>query len=197
MFAVAWVRQVPLSGPSYCLRLLDRHHGGLHVSNSTPISLFSLSLYSQLVTELKLLGWLSRQPQPRGTLASSLGLRLPQPTSRLSSAISTITLVRQPPTIQQMSLERPLTNLLVGQMKRAVGTAIMVGGGGCGGVIAANAFRQQDAPQYLPGLYTAIAVQALSIVLVSKNFLVFSVQNRKAERGQTTHEGTEGFRYTY
>jgi hypothetical protein len=35
-------------------------------------------------------------------------------------------------------------------MKRAVGTAILVGGGGCGGIIAANVFRQQDAPKYLP-----------------------------------------------
>jgi hypothetical protein len=82
-------------------------------------------------------------------------------------------------------------------MKRAVGTAILVGGGGCGGIIAANVFRQQDAPKYLPGLYTAIAVQALTIVLVSKNFLVFHRQNRKADRGETLIEGTEGFRYTY
>ena len=87
--------------------------------------------------------------------------------------------------------------MLVGQMKRAVGTAVLVGGGGCGGVIAANVFRQQDAPKYLPGLYTAIAVQALTVALVSKNFLVFYLQNRKAERGETVLEGTEGFRYTY
>ena len=87
--------------------------------------------------------------------------------------------------------------LSVGQLKRAVGTAILVGGGGCGGVIAANVFRQQDAPKYLPGLYTGIAVQALTVVLVSKNFFVFYRQNRKAERGETLIEGTEGFRYTY
>ena len=93
--------------------------------------------------------------------------------------------------------ERLLIISTVGQLKRAVGTAIMVGGGGCGGVIAANAFRQQDAPRYLPGLYTAMAVQALSILLVSKNFLLFYVQNRKADRGETIIEGTEGFRYTY
>jgi len=85
----------------------------------------------------------------------------------------------------------------VGQMKRAVGTAILVGGGGCGGIIAANVFRQQDAPKYLPGLYTAIGVQALTVVLVLKKFLVFYVQNRKADRSEMVIEGTEGFRYTY
>ena len=85
----------------------------------------------------------------------------------------------------------------VGQLKRAVGTAILVGGGGCGGVIAANVFRQQDAPKYLPGLYTAIAVQALTVVLVSKNFYIFYRQNRRAERGEMLIEGTAGFRYTY
>jgi hypothetical protein len=84
----------------------------------------------------------------------------------------------------------------VGQMKRAVGTAILVRGGGCGGVIAANVFRQQDAPKYLPGLYTAIAVQGLTVLLVSKNFAVFYLQNPKADRGETLIEGTQGFRYT-
>ncbi|KAK4913691.1 hypothetical protein LTR49_018025 [Elasticomyces elasticus] len=85
----------------------------------------------------------------------------------------------------------------VGQLKRAVSTAIFVGGGGCGGVIAANVFRQRDAPKYLPGLYTAIAVQALTVVLVSKNFYIFYRQSRKADRGETLIEGSEGFRYTY
>lgn len=87
--------------------------------------------------------------------------------------------------------------MLVGQMKRALATAIMVGGGGCGGVISANVFRQQDAPKYLPGLITAITVQALTVVLVSKNFLIFHLQNKKADRGETLIESTEGFRYTY
>lgn len=40
-------------------------------------------------------------------------------------------------------------NNIVGQMKRSVASALLIGGGACGGITAANIFRQQDAPQYL------------------------------------------------
>lgn len=39
-------------------------------------------------------------------------------------------------------------NNIVGQMKRSVASALLIGGGACGGIAAANIFRQQDAPQY-------------------------------------------------
>ena len=87
--------------------------------------------------------------------------------------------------------------ILVGQMKRALSTAIMVGFGGCGGVVSANVFRQQDAPTYLPGMIVAIASQTLTILLVLKNFIIFKRQNLRAARGEILIEGTEGFRYTY
>lgn len=40
-------------------------------------------------------------------------------------------------------------NNIVGQMKRSIASALLIGGGACGGIAAANIFRQQDAPQYL------------------------------------------------
>jgi len=40
-------------------------------------------------------------------------------------------------------------NNIVGQMKRSVASALLIGGGACGGIAAANIFRQQDAPQYM------------------------------------------------
>jgi hypothetical protein len=82
-------------------------------------------------------------------------------------------------------------------MKRALSTAILVGFGGCGGIVAANVFRQQDAPRYLPGMVVAIASQALTILLVAKNFIIFKRQNLRAERGEILIEETKGFRYTY
>ena len=87
-------------------------------------------------------------------------------------------------------------NNIVGQTKRAIGAAIMIAGGGLGGIIASNAFQQRDAPGYRPGLNTVLAVQALTIVLVCKNFVVFTRANRKADRGELVIEGREGFRYT-
>lgn len=81
--------------------------------------------------------------------------------------------------------------------------------GGVGGIIASNVFRQQDAPRYLPGMITVIASQALTVILILKNFWVFSRANIKArnreqiaESGDSSIvlgdwlEGIKGFRYT-
>ncbi|KAK6371558.1 uncharacterized protein PV06_01409 [Exophiala oligosperma] len=87
-------------------------------------------------------------------------------------------------------------NNIVGQSKRAIGAAVMIAGGGIGGIIASNAFQQKDAPGYRPGLNTVIAVQALTIVIVCKNFWVFGRANRRADRREIVIEGKEGFRYT-
>lgn len=40
-------------------------------------------------------------------------------------------------------------NNIVGQMKRSVASALLIGGGACGGIAAANIFRQQDAAAYV------------------------------------------------
>ena len=47
-----------------------------------------------------------------------------------------------------------------------------------------------------PALITVICTQALTILHVLKNFVVYSRANRKAERGERLLEGTEGFRQT-
>lgn len=46
------------------------------------------------------------------------------------------------------SLLSYMHNNIVGQMKRSVASALLIGGGACGGIAAANIFRQQDAPEY-------------------------------------------------
>ena len=38
---------------------------------------------------------------------------------------------------------------------------MMIAGGGIGGIIASLAFRQQDAPQYRPGLIVVISLQVV------------------------------------
>jgi hypothetical protein len=46
----------------------------------------------------------------------------------------------------------------------AVNSAIVVAGGGVGGIIASVAFRQQDAASgYRPGLWTTVAFQVRSL----------------------------------
>jgi len=94
------------------------------------------------------------------------------------------------------SLLSYMHNNIVGQSKRALASALLIGGGACGGIVASNIFRQVDAPGYRPAMYTVIATQAITILHVLKNFVVYTLSNRKAERGEKIIEGQEGFRHT-
>lgn len=62
--------------------------------------------------------------------------------------------------------------------------------------MASNIFRQADAPGYRPAMYVVISSQALTILHVLKNFVVYTLSNRKAARGEKVIEGQEGFRHT-
>ncbi|KAK3060502.1 hypothetical protein LTS18_008402, partial [Coniosporium uncinatum] len=87
-------------------------------------------------------------------------------------------------------------NNIVRQSKRAVASALLIGGGACGGIAASNIFRQQDAPDYVPAMIVVLCTQALTVLHVGKNFWVWGRANRRAERGEVVLEGQEGFRMT-
>ncbi|KAI8952397.1 major facilitator superfamily domain-containing protein [Xylaria longipes] len=89
-----------------------------------------------------------------------------------------------------------------GQWKRALGSAIMVGFGGIGGITGSLVFRSQDQPGYKPGLWACIAVSLLNIVIVGICTLSFYIDNKKADRGEKELEADDegfqpGFRYTH
>ncbi|KAI0460534.1 major facilitator superfamily domain-containing protein [Xylaria acuta] len=89
-----------------------------------------------------------------------------------------------------------------GQWKRALGSAIMVGFGGIGGIAGSLVFRAEDKPEYRPGLWACIAVSLLNIVIVGICTLSFYIDNKKADRGEKELEADDedfqpGFRYTY
>jgi hypothetical protein len=66
-----------------------------------------------------------------------------------------------------------------------------------GGIAGSLVFRAQDAATgYKPGIYAAIACNCLIIVIVCVNTVYFTIQNRKAARGEKILEGQAGFRYT-
>ncbi|KAF2875211.1 major facilitator superfamily domain-containing protein [Massariosphaeria phaeospora] len=88
-------------------------------------------------------------------------------------------------------------NNITGQTKRALATAMLLMGGGFGGIAASFVFRTQDKPKYLPGMIAVICSQAITVVLVSCNGLYFLRRNRMADRGEVVLENTPGFRYTY
>ena len=72
----------------------------------------------------------------------------------------------------------------------------MTMGGAFGGIISGNIFREQDAPEYIPGILVCMCFQILTILLVSKNFIYYSYCNRKANRGEMVIQGQPNFRYT-
>lgn len=63
-------------------------------------------------------------------------------------------------------------NNITGTTKRSVASALLVGGGAVGGIVASNIFRQQDAPRYTPAIIAIIATQVIHILHVVKNFYV-------------------------
>jgi hypothetical protein len=57
-------------------------------------------------------------------------------------------------------------------------------------------FREQDAPNYRPGICTCIGLTGLILVFVGLLSVRMHLRNRRAERGEMVIEGLEGFRYT-
>lgn len=108
-------------------------------------------------------------------------------------------------------------NNTVSHSKRGISSAVVIGMGGVGGILAATIYRQVDFPGYLcvpfslpfcartgltapwcrPGLWATFGCQLLIIALVGTLTLHFRKQNRLADEGKRGPiEGVEGFRYT-
>ncbi|KAJ5104766.1 phthalate transporter [Penicillium alfredii] len=84
-------------------------------------------------------------------------------------------------------------NNIRGQWSRAFSSATIVGSGG---IVGGIMFRTQDAPRYLPGIWTSIGLMLAVIVLVVGLSAHFHLQNIKADRQEVILEGHEEFRYT-
>lgn len=60
-------------------------------------------------------------------------------------------------------------NNVRGQWTRALSSATLVGFGGVGGIASSLVFREQDAPQYRPGIFTTIGYALSLDVKTSRN----------------------------
>ncbi|KAJ5241769.1 uncharacterized protein N7469_000096 [Penicillium citrinum] len=87
-------------------------------------------------------------------------------------------------------------NNVRGQWTRAFSSATLVGFGGIGGIAGSLVFRDQDAPEYRPGMYAALACNILIIVTVLCMSLWLWFCNRQADKGKREIEGDPNFRYT-
>ncbi|OAP64436.1 hypothetical protein AYL99_00408 [Fonsecaea erecta] len=84
------------------------------------------------------------------------------------------------------------------QSKRSVGSALQIGFGAIGGIIASTAFAQKEAPTYRSGLWTTAALQLWILGSVCCTTFYFWKKNGQVDAGSLEKpiEGQEGFKYT-
>ncbi|EEH20912.2 hypothetical protein PABG_03143 [Paracoccidioides brasiliensis Pb03] len=84
------------------------------------------------------------------------------------------------------------------QSKRSVGSALQIGFGAIGGILASTTFREVDAPKYVPGLWITTGLQFLILGLVTCTTIHFWRRNKQVDEGTATKliEGLAGFKYT-
>ncbi|GAB7362526.1 hypothetical protein MBLNU230_g2845t1 [Neophaeotheca triangularis] len=87
-------------------------------------------------------------------------------------------------------------NNIRGQWKRALASATLVGAGGIGGIIGGTVFREEDKPNYVPGVIATLLACVLTVVITLLLTLKFHRANKRAAAGGKIIEGLEGFRYT-
>ena len=88
------------------------------------------------------------------------------------------------------------------QSKRSTASALQIGFGAIGGIIASTVFRQRDAPGYVTGLWVSAGLQFYKRIVLVITSWHFYTTNKKANRqvanGEAVDpiEGQVGFRYT-
>ncbi|EXJ92104.1 hypothetical protein A1O3_00654 [Capronia epimyces CBS 606.96] len=88
-------------------------------------------------------------------------------------------------------------NNIRGQWKRALCSATLVGAGGIGGIIGSTVFREQDKPEYHPGILTCMISSGLIVLITLALDLKFWRANKRVAAGGKPIEGLQGFNYTY
>ena len=88
------------------------------------------------------------------------------------------------------------------QSKRSTASALQIGFGAIGGVIASTVFRQKDAPGYVVGLWVSAGLQFYTLAVLGATSWYFWSTNKRADRqvasgeAEDPIEGQVGFRYT-
>ncbi|KAH9878283.1 hypothetical protein J1614_003500 [Plenodomus biglobosus] len=94
------------------------------------------------------------------------------------------------------------SNNIRGQSKRSVGSALQIGFGAIGGIIASTTFRQVDAPRYITGLWVTAGLQFFILAVLGFMTAYFLKKNKEVDRqtasgeAVTPIEGQVGFKYT-
>ncbi|KAI1141705.1 MFS general substrate transporter [Hypoxylon sp. FL0543] len=87
-------------------------------------------------------------------------------------------------------------NNLRGDAKRACSTAVMITVSGLGGIYSSLVFRQQDAPDYIPGIIAVMAICIAAVVAACISIVLLTWENKRADEGKKIIDGLADFRYT-
>lgn len=80
-----------------------------------------------------------------------------------------------------------IANLMSGHYKRSVASAVQVGFGNIGGIVASNVFLTREAPKYRTGYGVSLGFLWLCGVSCTVLFFFVRAENRKRERGERDH----------
>ncbi|KJR87772.1 Major Facilitator Superfamily protein [Sporothrix schenckii 1099-18] len=81
--------------------------------------------------------------------------------------------------------------------RRNVVTVIQIVSAAIGGIYSALVFRQQDAPNYVPGVIAMGLLILVGGIVSLVSSIVFFFQNKRADRGEVVLEESPDFRYTW
>ncbi|OTB01914.1 hypothetical protein M426DRAFT_74946 [Hypoxylon sp. CI-4A] len=87
-------------------------------------------------------------------------------------------------------------NNLRGDARRACGTAVMIAISGLGGIYSSLVFRQQDAPEYVPGIIAVMAICVAAVIAACISILLLKWENKQIDEGKKIIDGYPNFRYT-
>ncbi|KAH7069905.1 major facilitator superfamily domain-containing protein [Paraphoma chrysanthemicola] len=94
------------------------------------------------------------------------------------------------------------SNNIRGQSKRSVASALQIGFGAIGGIIASTTFKQTEAPRYITGLWVTAGLQFWILIVLCCMTFYFRKTNKKTDRqmaggGEVEPvEGQVGFKFT-
>lgn len=67
---------------------------------------------------------------------------------------------------------------------------------GIGGIYSSLVFRQQDAPNYFPGIMAVMAICIAAVIAALISMMVFWRDNKRADQGKKMIEGLADYRWT-
>jgi hypothetical protein len=121
-----------------------------------------------------------------GLAVSSIGYILLLAQHNLSAGVKYFALFLVTPGgfIAQPVILAWMANVVSGHYKRSVSSAMQIGFGNLGGIVASNIFLQSEVPTYRTGYGVSLGLLAFSGVACTMLFVLVKWENAKRERGE-------------